>query len=110
MLQIEGGEETRQQPRAVIRFRYAFGPIPQTPIANQEIVSTRREIPLVNLRNPAGCEFRGSGVKAPVPARTVDRDTKCGQPIDGSESKALGLSIIPSQAPKHAHVLRKLLL
>src|SRR4051812_243393 len=110
MLQIEGGEETRQQPRAVIRFRYAFGPIPQTPIADQKIVTTCREIRLVDLRNPAGCEFRGSGVKTPVPARPVDRDTECGQAIDGGESEALGLSVVPSQAPKHAYVLRNLLL
>ena len=55
-LEIEGCEETWEQPRAVITFPNVLGRIVQPAISNQEIESAAREIEGMHARKSTRCK------------------------------------------------------
>src|SRR5271166_4185680 len=77
-LKVETQEESGKEPRAVITLPRIFGPVLQTPVADQEIVTAHGEIEGMDARNAAGCEFRRHRVVGSAPALSVDRHTARG--------------------------------
>src|SRR5690242_7277086 len=84
-LQIEGRDETGNQPGAVIAFPNVFRRVVELAVANQEVQSAARQVERMHTRDAAGSERSGGDVILPVPARSFQGDSAAGQAVDNSE-------------------------